>query len=417
MGLWDKVRGVFGAGSAAPSSPPSSPKELFAAQVEAAVRQLRSVQDVRRNPDAFSLTVQRNGREQTAYLENVFAETRDMSPEQRQERIARFATSIETPDAEAMSWDEVRPKLAPLLRTPSLFAALPVPPDKQPLSRQFLPFIIECVGVDSDNGIAYVAPQMLEAWGVSRQEVFAAATDNARGFFTDDVAPYDAQAPYPLWHVARDDSYESSRLLVPGWLKSFEGKVAGRPVAIAPHRSLLVVGGDGDDRCLKRLVDTAKAEFEGSPRRISPALYTVSDDGRVIPLVLDPGHGLANDVALGHVLVALAEYEIQQKALQQRLGDEVYVGKFMAVKNKEGRPMSFGTWSRGVPSLLPQTDEVALVFDPRAKGGEVLRVPWRTLLDVVGDRIVPAPDVNPPRWRTGEWPTGEMLTKLRGITS
>ena len=174
------------------------------------------------------------------------------------------------------------------------------------------------------SGFGVQRRDMIAKWGVQASDVFAAAAENGQGNFVDDIEPFDPQAPYPIWHVARDDSYESSRILVPGWLASFADKVNGRPVAIVPHRSLLIVGGDGDERCLRRLIDSAKGEFEASPRRISPALYTVDHDGMVIPLALPVGHPLAADVAVGHVMAAIAEYEVQKAQLEQHLREEVF---------------------------------------------------------------------------------------------
>jgi hypothetical protein len=321
---------------------------------------------------------------------------------------------MDAPDATKMAWNEVRPKLAPLLRTPSLFGSLPKL-DKRPLHRPFLPFLIECIGVDSDHGIAYAAPHMLEAWGVKAPDAFAAATENGRAYFVDDVAPFDPQAPYPLWHVARDDSYESSRLLVPGWLASFAGRVKGRPVAVVPHRSLLIVGGDGDERCLRRLIDTAKGEFQASPRGISPALYSVDDEDAVVPFVLPSDHPLAPDVAIGHVVLAMAEYNRQQQHLQAQIGNDIYVAPYKAVHADEGRVISYSIWSRGIPSLLPRTDEVALLVAPGDKHGEVLRVPWRALVDAVGVCLVQETDMDPPRWRATRWPEDGVLHKLRAV--
>lgn len=74
-------------------------------------------------------------------------------------------------------------------------------------------------------------------------------------------------------HVARDDSYEPCRLLVPGWLASFEDKINGSPIAIVPYRSLLIAGRYRDERCLQRLIDSAEGEFEASPGRIALARY------------------------------------------------------------------------------------------------------------------------------------------------
>src|ERR1700722_1127064 len=123
MGIWGRVRQAFG--SCDEIAAAVSPQDLFAADVEAALRKSPSVTSVRRGADEFQLLVTRGGVEQTMYLGNVFAETRDMSPDQRGAHIARFVRTMETLGATAMSWDEVRPKLAPLLRTPSVFGGVP----------------------------------------------------------------------------------------------------------------------------------------------------------------------------------------------------------------------------------------------------------------------------------------------------
>lgn len=414
MGLWGKLRSAFGSGGTEDKA--ASPQDLFAAQVEMAIHEAFPAATVRRHGEAVGLLVDRGGKEQTVFLDNAFAETRDMGPEPRRERIARFVCSMDAPDASAMSWDEVRPKLAPLLRTPSLFGGVPgLVRDEQPLHRPFVPFLIECVGIDSDDGIGYAAPSMTAKWGVSTSDVFSAAVENGRAYFEDDVGPFDSRAPYPLWHVSRDDSYESSRLLVPGWLASFADKVKGRPVAIVPERSTLVVGGDADERCLRRLVESAKAEFQASPRRISPALYTVDGEGKVVPLVLPAAHPLAGDVAVGHVMMAIAEYDAQQPALQNHLGDGVFVASYKGLKGPSGAVFSYTTWTKGALSLLPKADHVALLTDP-GKADAILRVAWQTLIDMVGDCLVQEPDLDPPRWRTTRWPEDDVLAKLQSVS-
>jgi hypothetical protein len=288
--------------------------------------------------------------------------------------------------------------------------------DKQPIRRPFGPFLVECVGIDSDEGIGYVAPHLLSKWNVQASDVFAAATENARTYFVDDVASYDPSAPYPLWYVARDDSYESSRLLVPGWLASFSGRVRGRPVAIVPHRGLLVVGGDDDQACLRRLIDSAKAEFEASPRSISPALFTTDAGGKVVPLVLPPVQPLAADVAVGHHMMAMAEYTAQQRQFEERSSGDLFVAPYNAVREKAGGTFSYTTWTKDVPSLLPRAERVALVFDPHRKHGDVLWLPWQILVETVGDCLAAEPDMDPARWRTIRWPSSEITARLRATT-
>jgi hypothetical protein len=369
---------------------------------------------IRPHPEGNGLVIARPGKgEATLFLDNIFAETRDMDPPQRQERIDRFVRTLGAATGGDVEWEEARPRLAPLLRGSTMFVHLAtVDRHKWPIRRPFVPFLVECVGLDSDEAIAYVSADKADSWGVTPSQVYEAAADNGASYFTDDIAPYDASAPYPLWHVARDDSYETSRLLVPGWLASFAGKVSGRPVAIVPARSLLVVGGDGDDRCLRRMIDTAKAEYQGSPRRVSPALYTVDDAGKVVPLVLPPSHPLAELVAEGHLMLAVAEYQIQKADLEKRLGDGVFVATYQAFHHEKRGFVTVSSWAKGVETLLPETGEV-VVGDPAAgKSGSIV-VPWDALMQHAGHCLRREPDVEPPRWRTIAWPDEAALAKLR----
>jgi hypothetical protein len=173
------------------------------------------------------------------------------------------------------------------------------------------------------------------------------------------------------------------------------------------------VGGDGDERCLRRLIESAKSEFLASPRRISPALYTIDDVGKVVPLVLPVGHLLADEVAVGHVMMATSEYDAQRPQLQEQVGEEIFVASYKGLRADDGSVVSYTTWTKGIPSLLPLTDHVALVFDPKAEKGGFFRVTWQVLLEIAGDCLALEPDVDPPRWRTTPWPEEAVLARLR----
>jgi hypothetical protein len=420
MSLWGKLRSAFGgseeaaeASKPAESSKPPTPQELFSAEVEAAIRARFPKATVKKHPEVFGFLVDRGQGEQRVFLDNVFGESRDDAPETRRGRIAQFVASLETPDTSKMTWDEIRPRLVPLLRAPSMFSNVTVTREKLPITRPFVPFVIECVGFDSEHSMAYVTPGMAEAWGVQVDDIFAAATETGRTNFVADLERYDPDAEYPIWFVARNDSYESSRLAIPGWLASFAGKVKGRPIAIVPRRDLLIVGGDGNEQCVRRLLNTAHAEFEGAPRRISPALYTVNEKGAVVPLNLDPTHPLASEVAVAHVKAAIAEYETQKEPLQNRLGEGVFVASCNGRKEDDGRVYTYAVWSKDVPTLLPRTDLVMLLTEPGVKGGEVIRVAWEKLAEVFGDCMIEEPGLDPPRWRTLTWPTDAMLSRVR----
>lgn len=413
MGIWDRLRALVGArGNAEPPSPPS-PRELFQAAVEAQLRENPAVESVTRRDD-FGLDVSLvSGGCHTVFLENTFRETRELSPDERRERIRRLLSGVGH-QAPELDWEAARPRLVPLVRACTMFLGMQDARAKLPVRRPFAPFLIETVALDSDESFQYVPPDSAKTWGVRVDDVFAAARETAAACFGDeDIEPYDAGAEYPLWHVARDDGYETSRLALAGWLASFEGRVAGRPVAIIPHRSMLVVGGDGDERCLRRLIDTAEREYAASPRNISPALYTVDAGANVVPLVLPQDHSLANDVALGHLRLAMAEYEAGKDLLQEELGGEVFVASFIGVRREDGTVTSYAVWTEDVPSILPRTAEIALVEQLDTDAKNVFRVPWGAVEQL--GLLEPMPHLDPPRWRAQNWPQRDVLERLRQV--
>lgn len=403
MGFWKKL---FGGGE---GEAPASPRDHFAAEVEACLRQLPQVSTVKARDDfALDVTITGGG-VHTVFMENTFHETRDMSPDERMVRISRLVSGIG--QEEELDWESAKERLVPLVRACTVFAGVVPDADKQPLSRVVLPFLVETVVIDSEANMRYVTPSTVEEWGVDPETVFRHAQENAERFFdVDDAEIYEQKDDSTIWHVTRDDSYESSRLLLPGWLASFRGKVNGNPVAIVPERAKLFVAGDGDVLCLERLLDMAEREYAASRRSISPAMYTVDDTGAVIPLALPDKHPLRNPVALGHARLALAEYDIQQKVLQKDREEDVFVASYVAVQREDGTITSYSTWTDGVPTWLPKTDDVALVGG-NPEDPTVLRVPWEAMEGMLRE----LPDVYPPRFETGDWPDAADLEKLRAV--
>ena len=60
-----------------------------------------------------------DGRDHRFFLDNLFAETRDVAPEDRPGRILRFLRSAREFDAVPTDWAEVRDRLVPVIRAAS----------------------------------------------------------------------------------------------------------------------------------------------------------------------------------------------------------------------------------------------------------------------------------------------------------
>src|SRR5215469_6331150 len=96
MRLWTKIREFAGqVGRTSSNQPTQTPEEIFSAEVEKLAHALPSVTSVERKPEDFSLVVVGNGRNYTVFLGNIFAETRDLMPDERVHRVRRFLAAIE----------------------------------------------------------------------------------------------------------------------------------------------------------------------------------------------------------------------------------------------------------------------------------------------------------------------------------
>jgi hypothetical protein len=413
--LWSSIRRFFGGASAPePGAAPGSAsapspagearpdrRALFTAEVERALA-ATGANVVRHLPDEFAIVAKRGDAEFTVYLNNTFVETRDVDPDERARRI-RILVGMFPGTGTKLDWEEAAPRLVPILRPATMFLAVLAQPNAKPVvHRTAAPMLLEAVAIDFPQSMQMLTEDQVAEWGVPRETVFERARANL-GAAGAVIRTYDPEASYPIFVVANDDSYESSRILLPGFLTSFADKVKGRPIAIAPERALLVVGGDGDAACVRRLVDAAERQWSSSPRSITPALYAADDQGNLVPYHAPPGHPLAGAIELGHLKLAMQEYEQQKPILQGQLGDDVFVATFSAVKTSDDEFFSYCTWTRDVPSILPRTDFVML-FDPEG-GGEPRRVAWAEL--IASGRLQPVPDVEPPRFRTGIWPESE----------
>jgi len=393
-------------------------REAFAAEVRSVILQMYPDATVTPVRGEFGFMVHRKGDrgvEQQLTLDNVFHETRGLDVGAMRRAIVSMVRTLAILDEPIGNWEQVRPRLMPLLRPSGLdFGSGKT---VGAICRPFAPYLIECVGVDSEGGILYVNPGMLRIWGVTTEDVFAAAHQTASRLFVDaHVSLFDKEAPFPIWFVRHSDSYESSRLLMPGWLASFEGRVTGRPIAVVPSRELLVVGGDGDERCLRTLIALAQTEYQSSMRSVSTAVYTTTSKGGVVPLVLPETHPFAHAVALGHIHLAMAEYGRQKQNLVETREEDIFVASLQAMRRPDGNVFSFAQWSYGVSTLLPRANRVVLMrMDESAKltVDDILCVPWADFLGIVGECIVRDPALDPPRWRTKSWPDESKMARLR----
>ncbi|MFP2931614.1 DUF1444 family protein [Pyxidicoccus sp. 3LG] len=421
MGFWDRLFGRKAPATepvASPAPPVNEarsvdPREYLLKQVEALLRADTTVEKVERHPDSYGLNITRAGRQGTVFLDNLFADTREMPPEQRTQVIQRFLRSLWQEGPDQLPWEEVRERLLPVLRSSTFGMAqlAQLEPDREMVGRRTLPFLMELLVVDLPESAMFVQRRHLETWGTHEEEAFAAAHANLANL-PDGVELYDRE-PGPIWSVDTGDTYETSRLLHPGFLASFAARVEGRPIAILPERSTLLIAGDANPDTVSRLCESGEREYEAASRRLTPALYTVDDAGRVVPYLRPGNDALAQRVRLAHVRFALSEYTSQKESLDkvhEARELDLFVANLSAVaRKKDERPITWCVWSHDVDALLPRADVIAVNVGSK----DFYMVPWADVERLAPGCLTPVPELWPPRYRTTSWPAPEVLERLR----
>ncbi|MEV4642568.1 hypothetical protein AB0J80_35015 [Actinoplanes sp. NPDC049548] len=314
--------------------------------------------DARYHSGSFSVRFTRPGDDEPSVLR---------LEEVRRGQVGQFVAGLLRATGLPATWAEARPLLRPVLR-----GVTPPADVSTPLSRPVLPFLAEYVVVDQPDTMTYVNAE--HGWGVTDDEVFAAARANLSGAKLVGMA----EEPVVVQFVDDGDSYWTSHLLLDGWLAGLDEQVGGRPVAFAPERGTLLVTADGSDR-LPELFAQAEAAFLRSPRAITPMAYVSDERGRTVPYQADPGSPYW--ICVRRAEAVLASWGYARQAERLPLAAELLI-------TDDGRTRA--VWPDNSAALLPKADEVQY--------GDTVR-PW----DDVSPHLT-AQNLLPERWRGDAWP-------------
>lgn len=381
--------------------PHVSPEEFFVGQFIERLRSLAPRAEVRRTDETLKLIVGLDGRDSTVFLGNLMHDGRELDPEARQRLTDRFLSSVIDGVAPRDTLEQVRDELAVCLRGAMHGTNLVL------AAREFLPCLREHLVVDGANNIAFVTEDDLARWKLSLDDALEIGRTKLREARTGEELHDEAQR---IWAIETGDDYESSRLLVPGFLASFRERVRGRVIAVAPTRTQLHIAGDEDPAVVLRLCEFAEREFAASPRRLSAAMYSVDEDGRVIRYVRSVQDEAAVRVAEGHVRFEGTEYSRQKHALEeahQANGTDVFVASFSGLKTKGGQLVSWASVAPGVHAWVPRTDLLAMEH-----AGTHAFFRFDDVLREVPRALVRHPTLFPPRWVTQGDFTPEELARL-----
>jgi hypothetical protein len=411
MGLWDKVKGAFASGNG------DDERLRFMRDVRDIAEHVPGVISVHEVPEDFMLELRLQGDDEPhrVYLANTWHEMRQATAAERAAHMERFLLDLFASRTLVPStWENVRRRLIPVVRSGSTFLVadqrLPV------LKRPFLPYLFEAVAIDWDASMQYVTDGDLETWGKTASEVFDAARRNLAAV-DDDVSAAADVGPGTAFRVATNDAYESSRLLLPGWLASFRGRVSGAPIAVVPDRATVIVGGADDPALVRRMLVRAEEITDESPRYLTSAPYTVDAEDRVVPWAPPEGHACAAVVRHAQIVLAGTEYKAQKAyldAVHERDGIDLYVASFGALTGKDGVEHSFASWGEGIDTLLPEAELLAMGAMQGSKAEQWMAlVPWTLVQRLAGECFELDPNCDPVRYRVRTWPRPAAIAEIR----
>ncbi len=366
------------------------------------------------DPDDFAILVTKGGQsgQHTTYLTNVWRQLSEADVDEQRDGLRHFLESTlnspEIPD----TWEGLSAMLLPVLRSAGLTSWAMSQPQSL-IWKPATPYLVELLVIDLGPSVAYVTDDRLEEWGVDAEEAFRVAHENLARIVPS--APESSEDGPRLFHIMSGQIDGGSYMLSPGWLASYADAVGGRPIAWAGGRDSITIATAGTEEAVASLAEMALADWNGASRPLSPCLYTVTDDDRVVPLSVPDDHAAAAAVAKARLPLAGGEYGAQKEALDERHRDElvdVFVASLMALEpNDGGKPITLSVWTEGLVSWLPRTEQLALM-DP-ASGNPPLEVPFDAVLEVAGDCLEPVPGIHPQRFETVKWPSPEQIDALR----
>jgi hypothetical protein len=380
-------------------------KDAFA---KAVLRTMQACGDPRQGkyvPDQFRIEYFDDGKPAGIFsLHNIYLEYCNAPRKHRAAWLRRtcvgLANKIEMPD----EFEDVRPDLLPSIKTKSFLELAnfgtgettvgPIP------HQELTDHLIVTLVYDLPNSMQFVTDDKLKAWNVGWYEALEVARENL-----DEKQGTLISIGDQVYICSTGDAYDAARMLKVDKLR--ELKVAGDVVAMPVTRDCLILTGADDEEGLAIMAEIAEKE-SGSPRPIcSVPARLAGDEWRTwLP---PPDHPSFKAFSLLRLKYLLGEYSDQKERLDKRHdadGIDVFVASFTVMEKTDGSVLSYGTWSKGVETWLPEADLVALYdHDKKASG----LVPWDKALAAFGDLMTPL-DVFPPRWSVDEFPSPEQIS-------
>lgn len=390
--------------------PPS--KDAFARLVLAEIAKARLEGKLTYDAERFYLHRQEGG---FVNLAHIYREYCEAAPARRAAVLQQFIKgSLATRHfALPTEFDDLHPDLLPVVRSRYQLESVRLQAELRGTPHAEVPQ--QLVGdqlalslvYDLPHAMRAIGQQELDAWNVTFYEALEAARHNLEQMNNFAVASLDDR----VFVTATGDNYDASRLLLVDVIRTFP--LRGQPVAMVPNADTLLITGHDDDEGLQ-LLATLADEASHKPRAISGGVIRLADDDwqSWLPEKSSPAYKRLHELQLRSNSI---EYAGQKELLDQLHASrqqELTVATFSGLQeNQSGQMSSYCIWQRGVPALLPETEEVFFMGGDRESPELLARAPWERVQQVVGP-LLEAQECYPPRSLVREFPSERQLAQL-----
>jgi hypothetical protein len=264
-------------------------------------------------------------------------------------------------------------------------------------------FLCERLVYDCEGTRLYISAAHLDAWGVSEDQCFSTGydvLDPSCGLF---------QVGEGAWELRSGDGYESSRALIPGWLRAFEKQFQGVPLVLIPHARRVMVVDSSIDATLARCLAICQREFETQGNPLSPRPYCGDSAGRLEPWRPDSDHPSYQAVSASERRLSQYEYNNQRYILSDEVHGLLAEVELLRMPNS-GVLRTICWWREQGPCLLAPTDFVGL----ETLGGERLVCTWAQLIESCA-AFLQQLNWDLPRYQTDGWPDAPTIAQLRTL--
>lgn len=348
-------------------------------------------------------------------LANIYQEYCQVPRQERAGVLQRFirgslaSRQFELPE----DFQDIHPDLLPVIRSRFQIEAVRLQAklkgsDKVNIPQQLIgDHLALSLVYDLPHAMRSIGQQELDHWNVTFYEAIEAAKANLEQMNNFAVASLDDR----VFATATGDNYDASRLLLTDVIRTFP--VRGQPVAMVPNRDTLLVAGQDDPEGLMLLATLAEEAYQ-KPRPISGVMVTLVDDEwqSWLPETSSAAYNRLHELRLRSIG---GEYTDQKDLLEQlhtSRGEDVFVSSFSGVQDsKTGHTSSYCVWPRGVPTLLPETEQVFLMGGDPKKPELLAQATWNRVQQVVG-HMLKIQDCYPPRYLVSEFPSDREIQQL-----